>query len=318
MKAKQKERTMNRHIRKRKTVGAWTSDNTEKRRVRQAYRTGKAYRTDRGYPGAEAAQATAAVSRQQRSRSMRILLLTVLLLGLAVSLRAVSIEDGEDILRSIDKMSNFEQTNFSSLLTMISQDPEKGVERTTVQQFRKDDEEKFLLLIQEPAVKKGQGYLRIDDNLWFYDPESRKFSHTSMKDQFNDSDANNSDFNASSLEEDYKVTAIEEGTLGQFSVYIMDIEAVNDEVTYPTQKLWVTRENSLLLKSEDYSAGGRLLRTSYFPSYAKAGDNYTPTKMLFIDELVEGKKTQITISDISTKKLPESIFTKSYVERVNN
>jgi hypothetical protein len=60
------------------------------------------------------------------------------------------------------------------------------------------------------------------------------------------------------------------------------------------------------------------MRTSYYPTYAKAGDNYIPTKMIFIDELIEGKKTQITISDISTKDIPDSIFTKSYVERVNN
>jgi hypothetical protein len=31
----------------------------------------------------------------------------------------------------------------------------------------------------EPESQLGQGYLKVDDNLWFYDPESRKFSHSS-------------------------------------------------------------------------------------------------------------------------------------------
>ncbi len=243
---------------------------------------------------------------------------TIVFLTIALTLSAVTLEEGQKLLEKIDEMSNFEGTDFSALMTMVTEDPESGIEKTKVQQFRSDDDDKFLLLIQEPLVKKGQGYLMIDDNLWFYDPESRKFSHTSMKDQFNGSDANNSDFKASSTADDYVVTSIEEGKLGKYDVYIMEIEATNNEVTYPTQKLWVTINGTLVLKTEDYSAGGRLMRTSYYPTYAKAGDNYIPTKMIFIDELIEGKKTQITISDISTKDIPDSIFTKSYVERVNN
>ena len=242
----------------------------------------------------------------------------ILLLGITVSLSAISVDDGQKMLKTIDKMSNFSGTDFSALMSMITEDPEDGLEKTIVQQFRSDDDDKFLMLLNEPVVKKGQGYLMIDDNLWFYDPESRKFSHTSLHDQFNGSDANNSDFNSSSAADDYKVTSVDEGKLGKYEVYILKIEAVNNEVTYPTQKLWVTRAGTLTLKTEDYSAGGRLMRSSYYPTYAKAGTNYIPTKMIFVDELIKGKKTTITISDISTKDLPDTIFTKSYVERVNN
>jgi len=113
------------------------------------------------------------------------------------------------------------------------------------------------------------------------------------------------------------VVAIEEAKLGSYAVYILQLEAVNNEVTYQTQKLWVTISGSLLLKSEDYSSGGRLMRTSYYPSYAKAGDKVIPTKMIFADELIVGKKTTITISDISVKPIADSVFTKSYVELVN-
>ncbi len=248
----------------------------------------------------------------------KYVLVLVFLLAVSSIAFAVTIDDGNAILKKIDKISNFEGTDFSALMTMISEDPESGIEKTQVQQFRNDDEEKFLMIIQEPQVKKGQGYLLIEDNLWFYDPESRKFSHTSMKDQFNGTDANNSDFNTSSTSEDYKVDSIEEGNLGKYKVYIMVIKATNNEVTYPTRRLWITREGSLVLKSEDYSAGGRLMRASYFPSYAKAGDHYIPTKMIFVDKLIEGKKTTINIRDISIKDIPDTIFTKSYIERVNN
>ncbi|WP_041385415.1 outer membrane lipoprotein-sorting protein [Sphaerochaeta pleomorpha] len=247
--------------------------------------------------------------------------LTLLVIGVLLvssTLGAATLAEGQAMLADIDNLSNLGGKDFSALMTMISEDPETGIEKTKVLQFRSDDDDKFLLLIKEPVVKKGQGYLMIDDNLWFYDPESRKFSHTSMKDQFNQSDANNSDFNSSSLANDYKVVSIEDGKLGNFSVYILVIEALNNEVTYPKRKLWVTRENTLVLKSEDYSASGRLMRTSYYPFYTKSEGNYIPTKMIFVDELIAGKKTTISISDISFKDIADSVFTKSYVERVNN
>jgi len=233
------------------------------------------------------------------------------------SASAIDVGDGQAILQRIDELRTFGDGDFASVITLLSEDPEEGVSRQVVQQFRRDREDKFLMLIHAPATMLGQGYLRVDDNLWFYDPESRNFSHTSMKEQFSGSDARNSDFGSSSYAEDYSVTSIEEGRLGSYDVYIMQLAATNNEVTYPSEKVWVTRDLYLPLKIEDYSAAGRLMRTSLFPSYTRAGDTYIATRMIFVDELVEGRRTQIEMTDISTEPLPDSIFTKAYVERVN-
>jgi len=249
---------------------------------------------------------------------MKKIIIMVVLISLLVPLYSISIESGSDILRKVDENSTLSGIDLSAQLTIISEDPTDGIEKSVVLQFRNDDDDKFLMLIKEPVAKKGQGYLMIDDNLWFYDPQSRKFSHTSMKEQFNDSDANNSDFQESSLIEEYEVTQVDEATLGSFDVYRIVLEATSNEVTYPKQILYVTQSTYLVLKSEDFSASDRLLRTSYYPSYTKAGDSFIPNKMIFIDNLVENKKTTITLSDISTKNVPDSLFTKAYVERVNN
>ena len=224
---------------------------------------------------------------------------------------------GEKILAAIDAQRNFANSDFSALATMIQEDPEEGVEKKTVQSFRRDREDKFVFLFLEPAVQKGQGYLMIDDNLWFYDPESRQFSHSSMKEQLGGTDARNSDFGSSDLTGDYSVVSISEGTLGQYQVYILEMEAKHNEVTYPRQTVWVTRDRYLVLKTQDYSETGRLLRTSLYPNYAKVGDQYIASRMIFVDELVKGKKTSITLSQISLARLPDSTFTKTYIERVN-
>ena len=247
----------------------------------------------------------------------RLILTVSFFAALTSNVGAIDLSEGQQILERIDISMSFENTDFASVMTMISEDPEKGVEKRVIQQYRRDSENKFLMLFVEPVTQRGQGYLMIDDNLWFYDPESRKFSHTSLKEQFAESDANNSDFRESSIASDYRVAAVSEDTLGKFAVYVLDLEATNSEVTYPNERIWVTKDTSLVLKTEDSSANGRLMRTSYFPNYAKVGDKYMPTKMIFVDNLIQGRKTQITVTDISTDPLPDSLFTKSYVERVN-
>lgn len=246
-----------------------------------------------------------------------ILVLLILSIIGFTTVSGISLNEANEILGTVDTSRNFTGTDFSAVMTMILEDPDTGVEKKKVQQFRRDDSDMFLMLFIEPASEKGQGYLNIGENLWFYDPQSRKFNHTSMKERFGGTDAKNSDFGASSIGDDYRVLTVENGKLGRYDVYIMDLEGKNSEVTYPTVKIWITKGNNLILKSEDYSATGRLMRTSLFPSYAKVGEKFLATKMIFNDELIDGKKTQIAITDISTKNLPDSIFTKSYVERVN-
>lgn len=246
-----------------------------------------------------------------------IIVLAALLGVASIPAFAMDVNEAQERLVTLDDARNFEGSDFSAVMTLISEDPEEGVEKQVVQQFRRDSEDKFLMLIQEPAVMLGQGYLRIEDGLWFYDPESRQFNYTSLKEQFSGTDARNSDFGSSAYAEDYRVVSVEEGTLGRYEVYILDLEATSNEVTYPRETMWVTRDLFLPLKIEDYSEAGRLLRTSLFPSYTRAGDDYIATTMIFVDELVEGKTTQITITDISLDTVPDSVFTKSYVERVN-
>jgi outer membrane lipoprotein-sorting protein len=243
---------------------------------------------------------------------------------LAISLLTVSLlsahaqvpDDYETILQNIDT-NNLFPTDLTATMTMEEQDPNEGDELFTVRMFRRDVDDKFLMLFERPEVQLGQGYLNIEDGLWFYDPESRQFSYTSLSESFGGTDARNSDFEAPDLSRDYDVVSLEEGTLGSFDVWILELEATNDEVTYPYRKIWVSRDPNLILKSEDYSLNQRLLRTSYFPSYARAGESYIADQQLYVDALVEGKSTQLTLENISTAEIPNNVFTKAYVERVN-
>jgi outer membrane lipoprotein-sorting protein len=221
------------------------------------------------------------------------------------------------ILKSIDDRSRFENSDFSGLFTIISEKPEKGKELFQTRMFRRDKDNKFVMLILQPDAQKGQGYLMIDDNVWLYDPESRKFSHSSLKENFQESDAKNNDFKASSLFKDYSVAASAEGKLGKFDVYIVELAATNNEVPYPKLKLWIRKDAEIMLKQESYSLSGKLVRTVAYLGYTEYKDKMIATRMLIIDELQKGEKTQVTIEDVSTDPIPDTVFTKQYLERVS-
>ena len=105
--------------------------------------------------------------------------------------------------------------------------------------------------------------------------------------------------------------------MGSFPVYILELKANNNEVSYSKRKLWVRKDKTLILKAEDYSLSDRLMRISYLPKYVQLGKKLTPSQILIVDKLNEGEKTQISMKNTSVSKLPDSVFTKAYLEKVN-
>jgi outer membrane lipoprotein-sorting protein len=244
-------------------------------------------------------------------------LLAVLFMFISINIYALE-TDIHTILVNIDTTRNFEDTDFSCVYTIVSEKEGEDMEVTQAKAFRRDTEDKMTIIVLQPEVERGQGYILLDDNLWFYDPESRQFAHTTPKDDFQDSHAKNSDFQKSSFAYDYDVESYEEGMLGKYPVYIITLAANNNEVSYPYLKIWVRKDNNLLLKNENYSLTRRLMRTIYYPNYIQIDERIIPSTILIIDELTEGDRTQVTVKDVSFTGLPDYVFTKAYIEQANH
>jgi outer membrane lipoprotein-sorting protein len=255
------------------------------------------------------------------SRKNQCLLLSVLLFFTAASLHAVS---DQDLLAKVDSLVSYYGVDFSAEYTIVQDKPGQGLSTTVAGVFRRDNSETFVIVIMEPSISKGQGYLKQGKTLWFYDPESRNFNTTNNTERFQNTNARNSDFTRSTLAQDYKVTAGEDVTLGRFKCRLLTLEAVTKDVTYPKMKIWIS-EDGLLRKSEDYSLSGQLLRTSAIPDYYQINGRFVPKQILFVDALqgarINGKfvneKTQITISKPSFNKVADSVFSKTFLESVN-
>ena len=225
--------------------------------------------------------------------------------------------DFPGILSKLDDMQDFEGTDFSAVYTIISQKPGEKPSEAQARIFRRDRKDQFVILIQKPDASKGQGYLTEGDNIWFYDPTSRKFSFSSIKENLQDSEAKNSDLTKRSILEDYSIKATSEATLGRYAVWVIDLEARTDEVSYERVKLYVEKTATLLLKEEDFSVSGRLMRTMSYGKYVRVGSKTLPSQMLIEDQLNVGEKSLLSMSEVSVETLPDSYFTKAFLERVS-
>ena len=117
--------------------------------------------------------------------------------------------------------------------------------------------------------------------------------------------------------------------LGKLNCVLFNLKAKGDDVDYPFLKLWVTRDDGLVRKKEDYSKSGQLLRTSLIPSYqiveGNGRKNMLPVKMLIVDNLrgkkIDGKmqyeRTQISISNAVFKNEENIVYSKPFLEMMS-
>lgn len=230
----------------------------------------------------------------------------------------------ETLLKTVDSLVTFEETDLSAEYTIIEKSPDGSSSTTVAAMFRRDKTEEFLVLIFEPIVDKGKGYLKTGKNMWLYDPIGRSFTFTSAKERFQNSSFRLSDFTGSNYSKEYEVVSGTKEKLGKFNCTVLELNALTNSVSFPKKKIWISDDN-LVRKIEDYSLSGQIMRTSAIPSYQKTGNRWVPASIIIQDHLifrkVEGKRvyerTLVSIKNPSLAKQPDSIYTKEYLERVN-
>jgi outer membrane lipoprotein-sorting protein len=234
-----------------------------------------------------------------------------------------TLPNSRQILSAIDALVTY-TNDFSGEYTITQERPGQGTNVTRAAMFRRDREDKFVILITEPAVDRGKGYLKIGNNLWLYDPVARRFTVTSARDRFQNSNARNTDFTRSNLANDFRIVGETQERLGAFNTRVFDLEATNDTVTFPRLRIWVD-ENNLIRKQEDFSLSGQLMRTIAIPTYQRLGQHFVPVNIVIVDALAgrningqfRNERTIITVERPSFVAIPDMVFTQAYLERVS-
>jgi outer membrane lipoprotein-sorting protein len=235
----------------------------------------------------------------------------------------------QELLRLADGLASYTDTDFSAEYTILQEKPGQNSTKTVADVFRRDSKESYVIKVKEPYISRGQIYLKQGKTLWLYDPGSKKFNSTSNQERFQNTNARNSDFTRSTLAQDYQIRSGADAFLGKIKCRVLELEGLTNDLTYPKMKIWISADG-LVRKTEDYSLSGQLLRTSLFTDYWRIKENkrdrYVPKQIIFTDALrgsaINGKfvneRTQITIAKISFKKLSDSVFNKTFLEKNAN
>lgn len=257
------------------------------------------------------------------------IIISVLACALTVSAAfadSLSSSEASALLKKTDATTAFSGTDFTANYSLVQEKPGQGKTEKSVIMYRRDDASSYTILFTAPASDRGKGYVQFDQNIWFYDPADKQFVFSSSKDKLSGTNATTADFTPQHYTEKYKIKSAEREKLGSLKCVVFDLAAKVDDVNYPSVKLWVTEEDGLIRKKEDYSLSGQLLRTTAIPSYQKYTGHSVPDRMLIIDNL-RGKKinnkmqyeqTQITISNVSFAKQNNTVYTKKYVEMMSS
>lgn len=191
--------------------------------------------------------------------------------------------------------------------------------RATV--YRRDEENKLMILFTAPKTEAGKGYLRIDETLFRYDPTIGRWERTTERERILGTNTRRADFDESRLAEEFVATHIGDEKLGTHQVVHLRLEAKPGvDVAYPLVEIWVDEKTNHPLKRQDFSASKRLLRTLYMPKWNayysedKGAEVFVPAEIRVFDELEEGTDTIITLEQVELKTLPENIFTKAWLE----
>ena len=238
--------------------------------------------------------------------------------GLFAQVSAADVEKAYQILEATDDVLAY-HGDYSATISFKIEKPGKPDENIQYKIFERTDKKLMTMVQLFPEADKGNGFLRDGDNIWSYDPISRKFSHTSIKDAIGNSEVKLDDVeqDENSYRINYDITGFESGVISKYEVYIITVTAKTNEPSYAVSKIYVRKDLNLIIKYEDYSGSGRLMRTTLLPKYSKVPSGYVPTQQIVRDELNPGENTTMIISAMTFDTLPDRIFTKAYLEGLN-
>ena len=247
------------------------------------------------------------------------------LLAFALTCLPTAARAGDDALalKLVQEVDRREKNSGDYKALVYMEQKEKGKNDLVYQivVYRRDEDQKLMLLFLKPRTEAGKGYLRLDKNLFMYDPATGKWERRTERERIGGTSSNRRDFDDSRWADDYTVTYVAEEKLGAFAVHHVKLDAKSGaDVAFPQVHHWIDQGTGNLLKVEEYSLSGRKMRTVYYPKWekmwspSKGADLYFPKEIRVFDEVEKERKTTIVIQEVDLNSLETNIFTKAWLE----
>jgi len=238
----------------------------------------------------------------------------VLLLGcLAGVARAKALAPAQvtEVVKTIDDRQR-NSGDYRSLAYLEQKEKDKTDTAREAIVYRRSSDQKLMILFTKPKGEAGKGYLRLDKNLWSYDPTTGKWDRRTERERIAGTDSRRADFDESRLAEEYESAFAGEAKLGAFDTWIIDSKVKPGvDVAFPVLNV---------LKRQEFALSGRLMRTLYYPSWkklfseSKGADVWYPGEIRIYDEVEKANSTIVVLKSVDLRPLEANIFTKAWLE----
>jgi outer membrane lipoprotein-sorting protein len=253
---------------------------------------------------------------------MRLAALALLAVTAVAPAPAAALADAElaKVVREIDDRQR-NQGDWKALCYMEQKERDKTDVVYELLVFRRDQDDKQMFLFTKPKAEAGKGYLRIEKNLWLYDPATGRWERRTERERIGGTNTRRGDLDESRLVAEYDAKWEGDEKLGVYAVHKLLLTAKPGvDVAFPVVRLWVDQATLNILKRQELALSGRLMRTVYQPRWrkifspSKKGDVWYPEEIRIFDEIEKGNSTLILIKEIDLRPLEANLFTKAWLE----
>jgi outer membrane lipoprotein-sorting protein len=244
---------------------------------------------------------------------MKKIIINVLLAAATLGLSA---QDAKQILETVDKNMSSKNRIFESDMIIHGRRSSRTISSRT---YSVGDKQSFTEYLA-PAREQGTKMLKLEDQLWIYSPSTDRIIQISghMLRQ----SVMGSDLSYEDMMDDRKLTEIYSASIeGHQEIegrdtYVLDLQAIVDDVAYYSQKIWVDSERYVPLKQEMFAKSGQLLKRTTLSDVQKIQGRWFPMTMVYKDMLKDGSGTEFRVKSAKfDQDIPEYIFTKAALKQ---
>jgi len=220
----------------------------------------------------------------------------------------------QDIVRRADEV-RFPAEDFEVMVNIRTAQDGRAREERVFKVLSKGNQNTIVLTV-EPASERGQVLLMKGRDLWLFLPRVSQPVRLSLAQRLV-GQVSNGDIARANFAGDYNANLVGTEKIGNEALYVLDLVAVDRSVTYRRVRYWVRQASFRPYKTEFYSLSDRLLKTCEYQDFRTLAGKVRPAKLIMADALNKGEETTLDYSNMKLRELPDQIFTKEYLRRID-
>ncbi len=244
--------------------------------------------------------------------SIAILLLPLLLDGSSISNDLT----GKEIMEKVDENMSSKNRVVESSMIIHGKRRDRTITSKTWSVGTTQSFSEYL----SPAREAGTKMLKVDGKLWIYTPQTDRIIQISghlLRQSVMGSDMSYEDMmDDRKLLDVYEAKRVGQEEFNGRQCYLVELNAIVEDVAYYSQKMWVDTERFVPLKQELYAKSGKLLKRMELKDVQKVGERWYPMTAIYKDMLKDGKGTEYRIAQLAfDQDIPSHVFTKGALKK---